>query len=87
MAEWTSDRDYATRRTNLRGVGTGTRTNGDVFLISESTGTTVFNDTARDLLTGSEGLDWFLFDNDEDKVTDLSDTEFADALNFIFSDV
>ena len=48
---------------------------------------TVFDDAARDLLTGSSGLDWFIFNSQEDKATDLSDEEFADALDFIFAEV
>jgi len=47
----------------------------------------VFDDGARDLLTGSSGIDWFIFNSDEDKATDLSDEEFADALNFILAEV
>ena len=39
------------------------------------------------MLTGSAGMDWFIFNGDHDKVTDLSDDEFVDALDFIFSDI
>ena len=78
MDEWTHDtRDFATRVANLSGVGTGPRLNESVFLSVEGPGATVFHDGARDLLTGSSGMDWFLFDSEEDKVTDLSDEEFA----------
>ena len=61
--------------------------NDNVFLKTEGPDPTVFDDAARDLLTGSSGLDWFIFNSDEDKATDLSDAEFEDALNFILSDV
>ncbi len=83
MAEWTSQRDYATRVKNLRdGTGSVNRLNGSFFL---QKGETVYDDGARELLTGSAGLDWFLFNDTEDKVTDLSDAEFADVLDFIFA--
>ena len=65
MAEWTSDRDYATRIDNLRGVGTGPRLNDDYFFIAQDSeqpdsAATVFDDDARDVLTGGHGYDWFL---------------------------
>lgn len=49
--------------------------------------TTVFDDGAADVLTGSAGQDW-LFANllgtgVKDKVTDLSAAEFANDLTFI----
>ena len=67
---------------NLRdGSGTSTRLNGGFFL---QKGTTVLDDDARDLLTGSAGLDWSLLHGDQDKLTDLDDEEFVDVLDFIF---
>jgi hypothetical protein len=68
MAEWTSSRSYADRIANLLGVGSGAtfanRNNGNIFL--RTTGLpvtrTVFDDAALDLLTGGNGLDWFLAD-------------------------
>jgi Ca2+-binding RTX toxin-like protein len=81
LAEWTSDRDYDTRVANLRdGSGSSERLNDDFFL---QAGTTVFDDDSEDVLTGSAGLDWFLFDDEEDRVTGLDDDEFADDLDFI----
>jgi Ca2+-binding RTX toxin-like protein len=59
MAEWTSDHDYSTRVANLRGQGSGPRSNGNFFLISSGPGATVFDDGAPDTLTGSSGMDWF----------------------------
>ena len=46
------------------------------------------DDAAQDVLTGSAGLDWFLFNQDgdggaKDKVTDLSAQEFASDMDFI----
>jgi hypothetical protein len=87
LHEWTSDRDYATRVDNLRGAGSGDRWNGDIFLKTDGPEATVFDDGVRDLLTGSEGLDWFIFNDSEDKATDLSDEEFANFLNFIMAEV
>ena len=84
MKEWTiQDREFGVRVANLNGTGTGDRENGEFFLNTS----TVSNDGARDLLTGSSGLDWFIFNSDEDKATDLSDEEFADALDFVLSEV
>ena len=61
MREWTSDRDYGTRVDNLRGSGSGDRLNAEIFFKTEGPEATVFDDEARDLLTGSQGLDWFIF--------------------------
>jgi len=36
---------------------------------------------ARRSLTGCAGLDWFLFNDTEDRVTDLSADEFKDVLD------
>ena len=88
MAEWTYEhRDFSTRVDNLSGVGAGPRLNEGFFLKVEGPGATVFDDNSCDRLTGSSGTDWFIFNSDEDRVTDLSDDEFADALDFIFSEV
>jgi uncharacterized delta-60 repeat protein len=86
LAEWTSARSYAVRVQNVRdGTGSVDRLNGNVFL----TDATVHDDGVMDLLTGSAGQDWFLFnqdgDNDaaKDKATDLHASEFASDLDFI----
>ena len=34
-------------------------------------------------MTGACGLDWFLYDADRDRITDLSAAEFADDIAFI----
>jgi Ca2+-binding RTX toxin-like protein len=89
MAEWKSSRSYAQRVANLRGVGTGQRANGSIFLITDGPSANVWDDGVEDLLTGSSGLDWFLFNVDgedeakRDKATDLSAQEFASDLDFI----
>ncbi len=54
-AEWTSDRQYIDRVTNLRGMGTGPRSNGNVFLRS---GERLIDDGAVDHLMGEAGADW-----------------------------
>jgi hypothetical protein len=77
MKEWTrTDRSYADRISDLR-YGGGL--NGSVML-NEAT---VFNDTDADVMTGSSGSDWFLFDSTRDRVTDLRDEAFLNDLSFI----
>ena len=94
MAEWTSDRDYATRVNNLRGLGTGERLNGGYFLIAADAqqpneAATVFDDDERDVMTGGNGFDWFFanYEHDDegrrDRITDLKAAEFADDLDWI----
>ena len=49
-------------------------------------GATVFDDAARDVLTGAGGQDWFFANLDagvRDRITDLSAAEFADDVDFI----
>ncbi len=94
MAEWTSDRDYATRIENLEGAGVGPRLNESYFLIALSSDqpnpdATVFDDDERDILTGGHGLDWFFanYQHDDegrrDRITDLKAAEFAEDLDWI----
>jgi Ca2+-binding RTX toxin-like protein len=83
LAEWTSGRTYAERVNNIRdGSGSATRLNGTNYL-------TAIDDNAADVLTGSQGQDWFIFNNDslvQDKATDLKSGEFSDEdLAFIGS--
>jgi Ca2+-binding RTX toxin-like protein len=86
MAEWTSSRAYLARIANLQGTGTGTdfanRSNGNYFL---NAGISVIIDTGADVLTGSSGQDWFLFDTSRDRATDLKDEAFTADLAFILS--
>jgi fibronectin-binding autotransporter adhesin len=94
MAEWTSDRDYATRVDNLRDVGTGERLNEAYYLIAADAqqpnpAATVFDDDERDVLTGGHGFDWFFanYANDDegrrDRITDLRAADFAEDLDWI----
>lgn len=77
MAEWTrTDKAAEERVINLRNGG---GLNGTLKLDAS----TVFNDTDADVLTGSSGYDWFLFDSGRDRVTDLHDEAFTNDLDFI----
>jgi VCBS repeat-containing protein len=91
MNEWTSTRDFATRVNNLiGGPGAGAnRANGNTFLNADTT----HDDGREDVLTGSSGIDWFLFNVDgdggvRDRVTDMSTFEsmFATDIDFIYVD-
>ena len=80
MDEWTRyDRDYQQRIDNLEN---GTGLNGPFRLDN----TTVFHDLDDDKLTGSSGLDWFLFDLDNDRATDLHDEVFTADLEWILAE-
>ncbi|HMC67265.1 MAG TPA: calcium-binding protein, partial [Gemmataceae bacterium] len=83
MAEWTSNHDFATRVANINdqmnSPGFANRLNGNFFLIDAGVGQTVFNDSSKDVMTGSAGSDWF-FAGTADKITDLSAADRA----FIF---
>lgn len=93
LAEWTSGRSYAVRVANLNGTGTtfANRLNGDIFLRTTALAatTTVFDDNAEDLLTGTSGQDWFFANltggGVRDRITDLSAAEFANDLSFIYA--
>ncbi len=91
MAEWTSQRNYEVRIANLNGTATGaafeSRANEGYFLITGSAtqAGTLLTDDSEDVLTGSSGLDWFLFTLDQDRATDLKDEAFADIIDWIES--
>jgi hypothetical protein len=57
----------------------GTGLNGSVVLNN----TTVLSDDDLDVLTGTSGNDWFLFDGQRDRATDLHDEAFVNDLPFI----
>lgn len=69
-----SNRDYGKRVANLKGTGSGQtfadRLNGNLFLKTAGSDATVFDDTAADILTGSAGQDWFVFNADGPGVRD-----------------
>ena len=56
LAEWSSDNSLSARVNNLKGTGSSTRFNSNVYLNSA----TVLDDGATDTLMGSSGQDWFL---------------------------
>ncbi len=80
MKEWKrTDSIFATRVNRLKN-------GGGLNLGYVLTDLTVHDDHAEDMLTGCEGNDWFLFNNDgdggvKDKVTDLSTFEATHALD------
>jgi ELWxxDGT repeat protein len=80
-AEWTSQRSYSERVANLSGNGTGSRNNGDFFLLPSLT-TAV--DTSVDELIGGDDDDWFLYANPShspsDELTDDEPGEFKTDL-------
>ena len=85
MDEWTrTDIEFAQRVEHLTGQTEGGY-NGATLLNS----TTAHDDGVEDVLTGSSGQDWFLFNNDgngvQDRATDLStfEAEFAEDMDFI----
>jgi hypothetical protein len=93
MDEWTrEDRDYAARIENLKGNGTDGLNQGYCLKV-DGDGQTVYDDDARDILTGGWGFDWFLANcqhDDEGKrdwITDRSATELADDLDWIEEEV
>ena len=76
--EWTRlDADYYQRINALNWMGT--RMDPSVKLNVD----TVFSDCENDVLTGSSGLDWFLFDLERDRATDLKDEVFTTDLAWI----
>ena len=95
MAEWPSTRSYSQRVANISNrtiAGTdasefGNRANSDCFRMAGGANRTVLDENTLDLLTGSSGQDWFLFNVDgesgskRDNVTDLKTDELALDLN------
>ena len=86
LAEWTSERSYESRRANILGDASSEEfadlLNGDSFLKVGGEDGNVFDDDARDILTGSSGIDWFFANMGEsgvkDRTTDLGSDEFAE---------
>ena len=84
QTEWLrTDNTASQRRTNIRDNGVGA---GNYKL---SPNNTVFDDNARDTLSGGTGSDWFLANTSGtgtlDKITDLSSLDFIDDLAFILA--
>jgi hypothetical protein len=64
-----SSRNYQARVNNLRGIGTGPRLNGDLFLQTTPAQTLFADPGSLDQLIGGLGQDWFITDDAAD-VTD-----------------
>ena len=89
--EWVrTDLGFAARVAHLEGGAGGL--NGSTFLIATAAAgqtETVFDDGAKDTLTGGAGQDWFLFNIDGPGVMDVGtdmtsfETLYADDLDFI----
>ncbi|MDX1929365.1 MAG: hypothetical protein SFV81_22755, partial [Pirellulaceae bacterium] len=68
--EWSNtSRNYLTRVNNLRGIGTGPRLNGELFLQNFPTPTLYADPGSLDQLIGGLGQDWFITDDAAD-ITD-----------------
>jgi Ca2+-binding RTX toxin-like protein len=72
LAEWTSTRSLATRRSNLS-TGSGPVLSGTGILLKPNE--TVFDDSEVDLLMGGGDVDWFLFDVKKDGSKDKTASE------------
>jgi cyclophilin family peptidyl-prolyl cis-trans isomerase len=60
MAEWSSNQSFATRKADLNDTGSGTGSNGQIYLTTGPIDPTVLSDGAVDRFFGSGGHDWFL---------------------------
>ncbi len=72
LAEWTSNRNFATRIGNISGAGSGPRLNGNIFLRADDVDpmkVTIFDDLSADSLIGSSGQNWLVLNPDQDGVT------------------
>lgn len=67
LDEWTSNRNYSVRVSNVN-QGVGPVLDGSGLKLKK--GTTVFDDTSEDELTGASGMDWYMFGSPQDRVTD-----------------
>jgi uncharacterized delta-60 repeat protein len=95
MKEWTrTDASFFARVLHLEGLGEGGCSGGlnEPYFLNDET---VHDDGVQDVLTGSSGSDWFLFNWDgdcnsvsRDKATDmhLFEALFAEDIDFINSD-
>jgi Ca2+-binding RTX toxin-like protein len=85
MDEWTRTDPDAAYQQRIDRLMAGVGPDGSVVL----DGSTVSRDGAVDMLTGSAGLDWFWFDelDDRDRATDLKDEAFTADLDWILAQV
>ncbi len=71
IAEWSSNRSYSSRVSNLKGSGAGPRNNGSTFIQN----LTLIDDPSVDLLFGTAGQDWFVGTGGRDEFRDRVDNE------------
>ncbi len=88
-AEWNSTRSFASRVANLQGSNPNSadfaaRLNGNVFLIADAPGATVFDDGAKDTLNGGgTDSDWLLFNSTGGVVDKAAGNTTGDVLEDI----
>ncbi len=80
LAEWTRDLSYSDRVAHLRD-------GGGLSGLIRINDATAHDDNAYDVLTGDQGRDWFLYNQDQsgsvkDKITDLASSEIANDIDF-----
>ena len=76
LAEWTSTGTYQDRVNNIR-YGTSSLAGTGIMLDGN-----VLDHNVEDVLTGSQGDDWFIWSLD-DRATDLNDMAFEGDLDWI----
>ncbi len=72
------------RVANIRGTGTGPRSNGNVFLIASGPAKTVFDDRAADFIKGGKGREWFIANRIGgvlDRIVGIKVHDFFDEIN------
>lgn len=76
LSEWTSARGYAARIANISGTGSGSRNNGDSFLVPSAT---VFDDGAADAIYSDTNgqLNWLLYSLGQDIANRVKSGETA----------
>lgn len=85
MAEWTSASAFADRVDHIMGTVPGGLNGPFVFNPDPGNGTvTVFNDGEKDHLTGGSGSDWFIADEDEDKISGLKPEDIFTELKLLW---
>ncbi len=77
LAEWTSNRSFSQRVTNLRGGTSSSRLNGNYYLIENQT---AFDDNVKDTLWGDDGTDWFFANFDGDGASIMDDVKDRTSL-------
>ena len=82
FCEWNSGSSYALRLAHLTATTAGGQ-NATTYLKGPGAGQTVFDDSIKDTLTGSNNQDWFFVKTSggtADSITDKANNETATAL-------